>query len=490
MKSRFRLKLSIIMIVFAMVISITVALIDHTRLKNEVKQNEQFHIEQIEDVVEYSLRTLEKAYFLFEDETAKKMKSSSNFLVDMYEEQPNFDEWDFLELKRKLEFDIYIINEDLVITHSSFPDDIGLDFTVCCQKLSRVLESRRQSGDFFEDGMDIEQQTGLVKKYSYMATWDQKHLIQLGYSLQDGPIFREFNFLETIENIEMRYPSIDNINVLNIGGNSLGIPVEEARLTSERRKIFELTLSTQTITEWRNEKGEDTTVHRYIPYTSKFDLGTTRNKVIEIVYNENNLQSVLAENKRKFYIQLFVVLFIAVGIALFIAKWLAKPMHLAFHDSLTGLKNRAAFNEYFRTSLEGKKGPLALVLLDLDNFKKVNDYYGHNKGDELLKDVARTMNSFAGKEDITARLGGDEFVMIFNFTSRKEIEKTAQNIINAVREKCEEIDLKGERVTVSIEIALTPEHGIDPVELYKKADTALYDSKSKGKNQYCIFGHG
>ena len=486
-KSGFRLKLSIIMILFAIIISFTITFIDHQRLKNEVKKNEQFHIEQIENIVEYSLNTIGKAYFLFESETATKMKSSSELQISKYEEQPNNDQWYLQEIKTMKEFDIYIINEDFVITHSSFQEDIGLDFTACCRKLASVLEERRQSGNFYDDGMDIEQHTGFVKKYSYMATRDKKYMIQLGYSLQDGVIFQEFNFLDTIEDLEKRYPSVDNINVLNMGGNLLGIPIEEMRLTEERRVAFERTLSTQEMTEIREEVNGEVTIYRYIPYTSKYDEGTTKNKVIEIVYNEKNLQDVLTGNKRTFYIQLSVILMVAVVIALLIAKWLAKPMYLAFHDSLTGLKNRAAFDELLRSALLDKNDGLALVMLDLDNFKLVNDYYGHDKGDMLLKNVARTLKTFAGAKDVSARLGGDEFAMIIRSSDLKEIKKTADQMIAAVRDICEEIKLDGERVTVSIGIAHAPEHGTTPAELYKNADTALYRSKAKGKNQFCFY---
>ncbi|MFV8830253.1 GGDEF domain-containing protein [Alkalihalobacterium sp. APHAB7] len=488
MKSRFfRLQISIIMIVFAIIISFTITLIDHQRLKNEVKKNEQFQIEQIENLAKYSLNTIEKAYFLFEAETAAKMKTGSELLISKYEEQPNFEQWDFQDLKKMLEFDIYIINEDFVITHSSFQKDIGLDFNVCCRKLANVLEDRRRTGNFYDDGMDIEQQTGLVKKYSYMATRDKKYIIQLGYSLQDGVIFQQFNFLDAIVDLEKRYPSVDNINVLNIGGNLLGVPIEEMRWTEKRRTAFERTLSTKEMTELREELNGETAIYRYIPYTSEYDEGTTKDKVIEIVYNEKNLQNVLSSNKRTFYIQLSVVLMVAVVIALLIARWLAKPMYLAFHDSLTGLKNRAAFDESLRSALLEKKAELALVMLDLDNFKLVNDYYGHDKGDALLQEVARTIKTFAGTKDITARLGGDEFAMIIRSTNLKEIKSTADQMITAVRDICEEVELNGEQVTVSIGIAHAPEHGTTPAELYKSADTALYRSKAEGKNQFCFY---
>lgn len=182
MKSQFRIKLTIMMIAFAIMISFMIAIIDHMRLKEQVLDNNQFQVQQIEEHVEEALRNIEKAYLLFGENIAEKMESNSQYLNSLYATQPSFDEWDFQELKELLGLDIYIINDQNVITHSSFEEDIGLDFNVCCQKLAFILDQRRGEGSFYDDGIDIEQQTGYLKKYSYMATEDKKYMIQLGHT--------------------------------------------------------------------------------------------------------------------------------------------------------------------------------------------------------------------------------------------------------------------------------------------------------------------
>src|SRR5690606_18512536 len=122
-------------------------------------------------------QTIEKAYYLFGKEISSQMEASSRYLIGLYQRNPSFDEWNFTALKNMLGFDIYIINEQNVITHSSYPEDIGLDFNVCCPKLSQTITERRNSGEFFADGIDIEQTSGNIKKYSYMATPDKKYTI-------------------------------------------------------------------------------------------------------------------------------------------------------------------------------------------------------------------------------------------------------------------------------------------------------------------------
>lgn len=476
------------MIVFAIVIAVTVGTIDHLRLVEQVNKYNQFQIEQTEDLVKHSLQTIEKAYYLFGKEISSQMEASSNYLIRLYQRNPTFDEWNFTALKNMLGFDIYIINEQNVITHSSYPEDIGLDFNVCCPKLSQTITERRNSGEFFADGIDIEQTSGNIKKYSYMATPDKKYTIQLGYNLQNGEIFQEFNFLHVIQHFVQKYPSINDINILNTGGFPLGEPVADLSLPKERREAFEHTRTTKETTEVTSTWGNEPAVYRYVHYTSEYDDSATKNKIIEIIYNQDELQSILTENRKSFLIQLLIVLVIMIVISFILSNWLAEPLYLAFHDSLTGLKNRASFEQSFAKTLADNKETVALLMIDIDDFKTINDNFGHDIGDYLLKFVARSIRSAASKKDIAFRLGGDEFVMIMPSTDKAEAERVAQQIIASIENSTDpKIYMQGEKITVSIGISMAPEHGAEPEMLYKKADLALYASKKKGKNQYQFY---
>ena len=158
----------------------------------------------------------------------------------------------------------------------------------------------------------------------------------------------------------------------------------------------------------------------------------------------------------------------------------------SYQDALTGLWNRAytenAVNEMIS---QGKKG--ALFMLDMDNFKAVNDNYGHIAGDETLKIFAGTLKKFAGEGDVLCRIGGDEFmIFVKDVTKKSELGSRAAEIISGFQKKFAEFDFETE-CSVSIGIAQTPEDGMEFNKLYNSADKALYYVKQNGKNAYHFF---
>lgn len=170
-----------------------------------------------------------------------------------------------------------------------------------------------------------------------------------------------------------------------------------------------------------------------------------------------------------------------------IARWMARPMYLAFHDSLTGLKNRAAFEEIVKQKLSSKKQNLALMMIDLDNFKLVNDRLGHLEGDQILKMAAYRIQRCVGKSHESTRLGGDEFAVIISGLDENEIIFVASSLIKDIDEQFGEIRFRNQiDISVSIGIAFADSED-DLASLYEKADRALYESKENGKNQFQIF---
>ena len=156
----------------------------------------------------------------------------------------------------------------------------------------------------------------------------------------------------------------------------------------------------------------------------------------------------------------------------------------SYQDALTGLWNRAytenAVNEMIS---QGKKG--ALFMLDMDNFKAVNDNYGHIAGDETLKIFAGTLKKFAGEGDVLCRIGGDEFmIFVKDVTKKSELGSRAAEIISGFQKKFAEFETE---CSVSIGIAQTPEDGMEFNKLYNSADKALYYVKQNGKNAYHFF---
>jgi diguanylate cyclase (GGDEF)-like protein/PAS domain S-box-containing protein len=169
----------------------------------------------------------------------------------------------------------------------------------------------------------------------------------------------------------------------------------------------------------------------------------------------------------------------------------AAIVHLARHDVLTGLANRAEFNaklEEASKRLKRNGGTVTVLMIDLDKFKAVNDTLGHPAGDQLLLEVGQRLQSTIRETDVLARLGGDEFAIIQEGgpDQHEGAIALALRIINAISQP---FDLNGNEASVgaSIGIALAPENGVEPEELLKSADLALYDAKGNGRNDFRIY---
>ncbi|MGV8921250.1 MAG: putative bifunctional diguanylate cyclase/phosphodiesterase [Pseudomonas sp.] len=162
---------------------------------------------------------------------------------------------------------------------------------------------------------------------------------------------------------------------------------------------------------------------------------------------------------------------------------------VAHYDALTNLINRRGFNHIFaekllEQSLNG--GMLAVMFLDIDHFKRINDSLGHDAGDELLKVIADHIRSATRTQDVVARFGGDEFCILIALHNREEARHLAQRVMHAMKEP---IALAGRRMvmTTSIGISVFPDDGKSCEELLKNADLALYESKGSGRNMAQFF---
>lgn len=162
--------------------------------------------------------------------------------------------------------------------------------------------------------------------------------------------------------------------------------------------------------------------------------------------------------------------------------------HMAYHDPLTGLPNRRRLQERLVELIESataRNESVVLMVLDLDGFKPVNDTLGHDAGDELLVDVAQRLRHAVREDDMVARLGGDEFVLLFeHLAPAANIEFVADKLLEAVG-KSYALRAGEAHVTASIGIAVFPQAGKTPGELFTAADHALYAAKAAGKQRFC-----
>ena len=163
--------------------------------------------------------------------------------------------------------------------------------------------------------------------------------------------------------------------------------------------------------------------------------------------------------------------------------------HLALHDTLTGLPNRTLLADRIQQAMQAvneKGGCFALMFIDLDGFKPVNDAFGHHMGDQLLREVGLRLREDLRSQDTLARIGGDEFVLLVRLSQPDDALRLAERQVGLVNRafKVAEHELK---ISASVGIAIFPGNGGNPQELLMNADAAMYHAKGMGKNGYSFF---
>ncbi|MDQ0298471.1 diguanylate cyclase (GGDEF)-like protein/PAS domain S-box-containing protein [Salibacterium salarium] len=169
--------------------------------------------------------------------------------------------------------------------------------------------------------------------------------------------------------------------------------------------------------------------------------------------------------------------------------WEEELMTLALHDELTQLPNRRLFQQELKHSIEDVKrnnSELAILTMDCDDFKSINDQYGHDVGDEVIKGLAQRINQSLRSTDMVSRMGGDEFhALLTDIYTSKEGELVAERILH---EMAKPFHIWNHTLYLTISIGITFYHGHQTVEqLFKESDKALYNAKMTGKNMYCIY---
>lgn len=205
-------------------------------------------------------------------------------------------------------------------------------------------------------------------------------------------------------------------------------------------------------------------------------LATNFNEMMHIIstnYNEiSNAQYLLESNQEE------------------LKKNYTQIEEIAYHDALTGLYNRMAFYKFtdeILTKSKKRSKKHAIIFIDLDGFKSINDTLGHDYGDLLLQSIAKKLSSLMDSNDILARNGGDEFVILKkNYGSMRELEDFLANLVATAAVPIE-LNEETVQITLSAGAALFPQHGTTLTELMKNADIAMYTAKNSGKNSYTFF---
>ncbi len=164
--------------------------------------------------------------------------------------------------------------------------------------------------------------------------------------------------------------------------------------------------------------------------------------------------------------------------------------HLAHYDSLTEVPNRNALFSFFEDALASRSRSgacLAVMFIDLDGFKQINDQYGHAAGDRVLRFVAERLRRQIRRSDMLARHGGDEFIIVMqSIMERQDIETVLAHIFEAIQEPIVDAE-RSIFLTLSIGVAIAPQDGVQMDDLLKHADQAMYHAKRNGKNTYSFY---
>ncbi|HEU5279152.1 MAG TPA: diguanylate cyclase [Gaiellaceae bacterium] len=177
----------------------------------------------------------------------------------------------------------------------------------------------------------------------------------------------------------------------------------------------------------------------------------------------------------------------AAALALDNAQIRARLEHQAQTDPLTGLYNHRAFHERLRQALASASrahDAVSILMLDIDDFKRVNDVFGHGTGDEILRSLADTLKDAVRSSDVVYRLGGEEFAIVIASRSAEHAERLAHRMVERV--EATEFGPAG-RITISVGLARGPEHAMNPRELIACAEAAMMTAKARGKNQIVLY---
>ncbi|HOJ12505.1 MAG TPA: EAL domain-containing protein [Clostridiales bacterium] len=160
--------------------------------------------------------------------------------------------------------------------------------------------------------------------------------------------------------------------------------------------------------------------------------------------------------------------------------------NLAYYDILTGLSNRIHLEEQITHAINKTNNKIAVLFIDIDNFKYINDFFGHSFGDSLLIQVGRRLTTSNRYKTLASRLGGDEFIVMAQIDSREDAQNCAEEILESIGMSFEIGDVIF-NIYASIGISVYPNDGINFEELLKTADIAMYKAKQQGKNRYVFF---
>ncbi|KOP72740.1 hypothetical protein AMS59_17725 [Lysinibacillus sp. FJAT-14745] len=491
-----KIKLLISLIAFALILVSVIFCVDRQILTEDIKKQEVMNRTLIENHILTDMQTVDNAHFYFDKTLSDKMEEVLRKLITYYKENPHIAKWDLQKIKSENEMDVYILDQSNTVIYTTFEKDKGLNFSQCCYRFSTLLDERRASGKYYTDGIDISTTTGGYRKFGYLATPDKKYVFEVGIDLLDDPVFQTFNFGKTAHYLTDKYVDLLEVQAINAVGVFFDDSKSRKITVNDQSKMFqehfELAKKTMKPTEYQKEfENGYIEKYRFLPYEAEVVRGEATKRIIYVKYGNFTEIRALTKNTKQFRVLLCIALVTSFIMLLVINKLLSKTIHLATYDPLTNVYNRATYSRKMDKLLrQRKKNQPGLLLLDLDNFKQVNDRFGHVEGDKILIETAKTLKQEVGKNGFVVRFGGDEFAIVLYDTKDESMEKLANSILEKIRLLKYADKVSGDRwsvLSVSMGSAICIHLDESERSLFERADKALYQSKNAGKDQFTSY---
>lgn len=281
---------------------------------------------------------------------------------------------------------------------------------------------------------------------------------------------------------------VNSINFYKIEENSAEItlfnnsnPAEVETISSETKSIAKSVVETGETETKIIDNGSYQITEKYYPFfLSNNDSEWWNNFVVKISYDNRLLVNQLEEERYQFIFNMIIIFIVFIIFSIIMGYYIKKTEAMAYSDPLTGLPNRKAFEKSFnKHNNKHSRRKKAILYLDLDNFKEVNDQHGHETGDLLLKAAAKRLENAVRAKDRVSRMGGDEFtVLLTDIKGESDIKKIINKIENRIAEPYQ-INDKTINISCSIGYSIDHQSNRSLKELMNKADLAMYEVKNE-----------
>ncbi len=493
MEASFKMNLLIkynhIIIILVFFMSLYLSYSSYNTTKEIIHSKHAARNELVERIIISTLTNANGAYSISEKTLNYEMEHYSQVLLEEYQNNPDIMSWDLDKLKNQMEdYDIYVIDQSLKIINTTFDPDYGMDFTRF-KSFAKLLKERLAGTEFVADKMDISTNTGMMKKYSYMPTPDHKYLLELSINIMERyPVLKDFNVFSLASELVEKYQSVDSISFYKFNKEVSAIGLIKTKKTPINTDVPEFNKvlvreaiqanSARSVTF--NEENV-TITHKYIPFLANDNENDWWDSyVVGVAYNNKELLNEIKQLTNSFLINISIIASVFITFIVIMIYLLKKTEYMAYHDYLTDLANRKELDRYFKSVIRKTRTRHAIFYIDMDNFKQVNDSFGHELGDRLLKELGNRLKEVVRVRDKVARVGGDEFVILLtDINSNGDIPRIKEKLENSISKP---VYLDGNIITVncSIGASIYPDQGNTLEELIKKADIYMYEEKNAG----------